>query len=163
MLKRLIWVAIATFFFAAQVFVGSAAALELDESIRTVPANEDGDLIVLNTQETERGKRLFNDICAQCHVGGVTKTNPNVNLALDALANAEPPRDNIAGLVDYMQHPTSYDGELDMSELHPNTERSDLWPEMRNLTEDDLVAIAGHILIQPKVRGIVWGGGKAYN
>jgi photosystem II cytochrome c550 len=34
---------------------------------------------------------------------------------------------------------------------------------MRNLTEDDLEAIAAHILIQPNVRGRQWGGGKVYN
>jgi photosystem II cytochrome c550 len=34
---------------------------------------------------------------------------------------------------------------------------------MRNLTDDDLAAVAGHILIQPALRGILWGGGKVYN
>jgi photosystem II cytochrome c550 len=33
---------------------------------------------------------------------------------------------------------------------------------MRNLTEDDLQAIAGYILIQPRVVGVKWGGGKIY-
>jgi photosystem II cytochrome c550 len=62
-----------------------------------------------------------------------------------------------------MKNPTSYDGEIDIKELHPNTKRSDIYPEMRNLTEEDLEAIAAHILIQPKVRGRQWGGGKVYN
>jgi photosystem II cytochrome c550 len=34
---------------------------------------------------------------------------------------------------------------------------------MRNLTDEDLEAVAGHILIQPEIRGILWGGGKVYN
>jgi photosystem II cytochrome c550 len=33
---------------------------------------------------------------------------------------------------------------------------------MRSLTEDDLFAIAGHILTQPKVVAEKWGGGKIY-
>ncbi|NEP47118.1 MAG: cytochrome c-550, partial [Okeania sp. SIO2H7] len=33
---------------------------------------------------------------------------------------------------------------------------------MRNVTEDDLYAIASYILIQPKILGKQWGGGKIY-
>jgi photosystem II cytochrome c550 len=33
---------------------------------------------------------------------------------------------------------------------------------MRSLSEDDLFAIAGHILLQPKVLSEKWGGGKIY-
>jgi photosystem II cytochrome c550 len=33
---------------------------------------------------------------------------------------------------------------------------------MRTLTEDDLYAIAGHILIQPQIVAEKWGGGKIY-
>jgi photosystem II cytochrome c550 len=33
---------------------------------------------------------------------------------------------------------------------------------MRTLTQDDLVAIAGHILVQPKIVAEKWGGGKIY-
>ena len=32
-----------------------------------------------------------------------------------------------------------------------------------NIKEEDLEAVAGHILIQPEIRGILWGGGKVYN
>jgi photosystem II cytochrome c550 len=31
---------------------------------------------------------------------------------------------------------------------------------MKNLSESDLTAIAGHILMQPKIMGDQWGGGK---
>jgi photosystem II cytochrome c550 len=86
-----------------------------------------------------------------------------VGLGLDDLGGAEPPRDNIVAMVDYLKNPKTYDGEEDISLFHPNTQRSDLYPEMRNLTDEDLKAIAGHILIQPKVRGVMWGGGKVYN
>ncbi|MEC4893407.1 MAG: photosystem II cytochrome c-550 [Oscillatoria sp. PMC 1051.18] len=163
MLKRFIWVAIATLFFALQLPIGSAAAYELSEEVRTVPLNDKGDTVVLSTKQLDRGRRLFNDSCAKCHAAGRTKTNPNITLAADSLAGAEPPRDNLTTLVDYLIHPTSYDGELDLTELHPNKERSDIWTEMRNLTQEDLKEIAGHILIQPKIQGVKWGGGKVYN
>jgi photosystem II cytochrome c550 len=163
MLRKLILITVATVFFACQLLVNPVSALELDQESRTVQYNEQGDQVVISIKEAERGKRLFNDVCAQCHLGGVTKTNPNVGLSLEALERAEPPRDNIAGLIDYMKNPTTYDGEIDIKEIHPNTVRSDIYPEMRNLTEDDLEAIAAHILIQPKVRGRQWGGGKVYN
>ena len=33
---------------------------------------------------------------------------------------------------------------------------------MRSVTDEDLTAIAGHILIQPKIISEKWGGGKIY-
>ena len=33
---------------------------------------------------------------------------------------------------------------------------------MRNLRDDELVDIAGHVLVQPKILGDKWGGGKIY-
>ncbi|MDC0832216.1 cytochrome c-550 [Leptolyngbya valderiana BDU 20041] len=163
MLKRVFGLAVATVFFAFQIFVNSAAALDLDAETRTVPLNAQGDTVTLSLEQATRGQRLFGDICAQCHPQGITKTNPNVKLGLDDLALATPRRDNVEALVDYMEHPTTYDGETDISELHPATSSADIFPEMRNLTEEDLFDIAGHILIQPKLRGVMWGGGKVYN
>lgn len=162
MLKRYIWLAIATVFFAFQSFVGTAAAAELDAATRTVPLNGDGDTLTLSLKQVKEGKRLFQYACAQCHVGGVTKTDPNVGLDPEALALATPPRNSIDALVDYMKDPTSYDGEQSIAEVHPSLKSKDTFPEMRNLTQDDLVAIAGHILLQPKVVGEKWGGGKIY-
>jgi photosystem II cytochrome c550 len=162
MFRRLIGVVVATILLTFQLVVGSATALELDENIRTVPLNDQGDQVVLSLKQVKEGKRLFQYACAQCHAGGVTKTNQNVGLEPEALALATPSRDNIAGLVDYMKNPTTYDGEVEISELHPSIKSADIFTEMRNLTEDDLVAIAGHILLQPKVVGDKWGGGKIY-
>ncbi|MBF2028872.1 MAG: cytochrome c-550 [Oscillatoriales cyanobacterium C42_A2020_001] len=162
MLKRYIWLAVATVFFAFQLLVGNATAAELDAAIRTVPLNNEGDTITLSLKQVKEGKRLFQYACAQCHVGGITKTDPNVGLDPEALSLATPPRNSIASLVDYMKDPTSYDGEQSIAEVHPSLKSKDTFPEMRNLTEDDLVAIAGHILLQPKVVGDKWGGGKIY-
>ncbi|AFY45890.1 photosystem II cytochrome c-550 [Nostoc sp. PCC 7107] len=162
MFRRLIGVVVVTVLLAFQLMVGNATAVELDEAIRTVPLNEQGDTVVLSLKQVKEGKRLFQYACAQCHVGGVTKVNQNVGLEPEALKLATPNRNNIAGLVDYMKNPTTYDGEEEISELHPSLKSADIFTEMRNLTEDDLVAIAGHILLQPKVVGTKWGGGKIY-
>ena len=148
MFKRLILIVIATVFFAWQFNSGSADALKIKESIRTVTLNEQGDTIVLSNEEAQSGARLFGSTCSKCHLQGKTKTNPDVGLGIEALAGAVPPRDNLLGLVDYMKYPTTYDGEDDLSLIHTNTQRSDLFPEMRNLTDQDLRDIAGHILIQ---------------
>lgn len=163
MLKRFIWVVVVAFLFLFQVNVSSANAIELDEASRTVAANDQGQTVVLSQKEAVAGQRLFNNTCSYCHNSGRTKTNPNVTLSSEDLSGAYPARDNIAGIVDFLKHPTSYDGETDISLLHPNTTRSDLHPQMRNLTDDDLEAIAGYILIQPNIRGVAWGGGKVVN
>ena len=162
MITRLIGIFIACAFLSFQLFVGNASAKELDEGTRTVNLNDQGDTYVLKIEEVELGKRLFNDTCAQCHAGGVTKTNQNVGLDPETLAFATPPRDNIEGLVDYMKNPTTYDGEVEISELHPSLKSADIFKEMRNLTDEELEAIAGHILLQPKIVGKKWGGGKIY-
>lgn len=161
MLKRYLSLAITTVFCTFVLLVGRAMAVELNPDVRTIPLNGQGEQVTLSLKQVAEGKRLFNYACAQCHAGGVTKTDFNIGLSPDDLAGATPPRDNIAALVDYMHHPTTYDGETPISELHPSTESSDIYTVMRNLTEDDLYAIAGHILLQPKILGEQWGGGKA--
>ena len=162
MFKRLIGVVVATILLTLQMVVGTATALELDETIRTVPLNDKGDTVVLSLKQVKEGKRLFNYACAQCHAGGVTKTNQNVGLDPEALAGALPKRNNIEGLVDYMKNPTTYDGATEISEIHPSLKSANIFRVMRNLTEEDLKAIAGHILLEPKVVGTKWGGGKIY-
>jgi len=44
--------------------------------------------------------------------------------------------------------------------LHPSTKSADIYAAMRNLTDDDLTAIAGHIL-QPKIVGDKWEAAKS--
>lgn len=162
-LKRSIWVVVAVVFFVFQFNMATAAAFEVDKDVRTVKLNEQGDQVTLSLKQVKQGERLFVSTCSVCHKGGATKTNPNVGLGLPALEGAEPSRDNVVAIVDYLKNPTTYDGEKQILEFHPNTSRADLYPEMRNLTDGDLQALAGHILIQPKIRGVMWGGGKVYN
>ena len=139
-----------------------AQANELDENTRTVPLDSSGTTVILTPEQVKRGKRLFNASCGNCHVGGITKTNPNLGLEPDALSLATPPRDNIDGLVDYMKNPTTYDGLESIAELHPSVKSADIFPKMRSLSDEDLFAIGGHILLQPKLSSEKWGGGKIY-
>ncbi|QNP29673.1 photosystem II cytochrome c-550 [Cylindrospermopsis curvispora] len=162
MFIRLISVVLATVLLSFHLFMGSATAVELDEATRTVKLNEAGDTIVISPKQLQEGKKLFQDTCAQCHAGGVTKTNQNVGLEPEALAGAVPARDNIEGLVAFLKEPKTYDGEQDISEIHPGIKSADIFTEMKNLTEDDLKGISAYILIQPKVVGARWGGGKIY-
>jgi len=140
----------------------AAQAVELDEEIRTVPLDSKGSTTVLSNEQVKRGKRLFNSTCGSCHVGGVTKTNPNVGLEPESLSLATPNRNNIKSLIDYMKSPTSYDGLESIAELHPSIQSADIFPKMRTLTDEDLFAISGHILLQPKIVSEKWGGGKIY-
>ncbi len=142
--------------------IGSANALELDEDTRTVSLDAKGNSVVLTPEQVKRGKRLFNNACGTCHVGGLTKTNPNVGLDTESLSLATPPRDSITSLVAYFKDPMTYDGLDSISEIHPSIKSADIFPKMRSLTDEDLFAIAGHILLQPKVVNEKWGGGKIY-
>lgn len=157
MIKRFLWVAIATVFFMFQFNINSAAALELDENTRTIALNEGGETVTLTDKQVTNGNRLFILECTQCHLQGKTKTNNNVSLGLSDLAGAEPRRDNLLALVDYLKNPTSYDGEEDYSEIHPNVSRPDIFPELRNFTEDDVFDVAAYMLIAPKLDER-WGG-----
>jgi photosystem II cytochrome c550 len=139
----------------------SVSAIELDDATRTIPLNEK-ERITLTSEQVKRGKRLFNNTCSVCHTGGITKTNPNVGLDTESLSLATPARNTIESLVDYMKNPTTFDGLESIAEIHPSIKSGDIFPKMRSLTEDDLIAIAGHILVQPKIIAEKWGGGKIY-
>jgi len=143
-------------------FSSTAFAIDLDEATRTIPYNNNGDSVILTPEQVKRGKRLFNASCGSCHTGGITKTNPNVGLDIDALRIATPRRDSVLALVDYMKNPTTYDGLESIAETHPSIASADIFPKMRSLSDEDLFAIAGHILIEPQIISEKWGGGKIY-
>ena len=155
-------------FFSVLIFgifsmsVMTASAIDLDEATRTVVKDGSGKTIVLTPEQVKRGKRLFNATCGACHVGGITKTNPNIGLDPEALSLATPRRDSIDSLVDYLKNPTTYDGLESIAEVHPSIKSADIYPRMRSVTDEDLVAMAGHILLQPKILTEKWGGGKTY-
>lgn len=161
MLKKFFWLAVAAVFMLFTA-IQSVEAAELDAATRTVPLNAAGDTTTLSLKQVAEGKRLFQYACAQCHVGGITKTDPNVGLDPESLSLATPSRNNIEAIVAFIQDPKSYDGADSISEQHPSFKSKDIFPEMRNLTEEDISMIAGHILLQPKIVGDKWGGGKIY-
>ena len=161
MLKRFGFIITAAL--CATLFSSSSVnALDLDENTRSIPLDQSGTTVVLTPEQVKRGKRLFNASCGSCHTGGITKTNPNVGLDAEALSLATPTRNNATALVDYLKNPTTFDGLESIAEVHPSIASADIFPKMRSLTEEDLYAIAGHILLQPKVVSEKWGGGKIY-
>jgi photosystem II cytochrome c550 len=162
-MKNLIKVISRTLFAVLAVLSLSSSswASELDEAVRTIQLNPTK-TVTLSLEQVKRGKRLFNNSCSVCHTGGITKTNPNVGLDSEALSLAIPIRNNVEGLIDYMKNPTTFDGTESIAEIHPSIKSADIFPKMRSLTEDDLYAIAGHILLQPKIVAEKWGGGKIY-
>nr|YP_010472198.1 photosystem II cytochrome c550 [Navicula tsukamotoi]UVG41663.1 photosystem II cytochrome c550 [Navicula tsukamotoi]UVG41808.1 photosystem II cytochrome c550 [Navicula tsukamotoi] len=162
MLKKYSQLFSVLFFGIFSMSVMTASAIDLDEATRTVAKDGSGKTIVLTPEQVKRGKRLFNATCGACHVGGITKTNPNVGLDPEALSLAIPRRDNVDSLVDYLKNPTSYDGLDSIAEVHPSIASADIYPRMRSVTDEDLTAMAGHILLQPKILTEKWGGGKTY-
>ena len=162
MLKKYLQLFSLLFFSIFSISVMSASAIDLDEATRTVVKDSSSNTIVLTPEQVKRGKRLFNATCGACHVGGISKTNPNVGLDPEALSLATPRRDNIDALVDFLKNPTTYDGLESIAEVHPSIKSADIYPRMRSLTDEDLTAISGHILLQPKVLTEKWGGGKTY-
>jgi photosystem II cytochrome c550 len=150
-----------SFGFISSLSFSNLWAIELDDAVRTIPLNSTK-TVTLTPEQVKRGKRLFISTCSICHTGGITKTNPNVGLDSEALSLATPVRNTVEGLIDYLKNPTTFDGLESIAEIHPSIQSADIFPKMRTLTEDDLFAIAGHILIQPKIVAEKWGGGKIY-
>ena len=162
MLKKYLKLCSLILFCIFSVFITTASAIDLDEATRTITVDSSGSTTVLSPEQVKRGKRLFNATCGACHLGGITKTNPNVGLDPEALSYATPRRDNVNALVDYMKNPTTYDGLDSIAEVHPSIKSADIYPRMRSLTDDDLYSIAGHIMLSPKILSEKWGGGKIY-
>ncbi len=69
-----------------------------------------GEVRLFSPEELTAGKRLFEENCKNCHVGGATLPNPMVSLSLENLRGAVPPRDNVSSLVAYQRTPMAYDG-----------------------------------------------------
>lgn len=135
--------------------------LSVSASSVVIPFDQNNN-VVIQEDELKKGKRLFNNSCAICHVGGVTKTNPNVGLDLKTLTNATPSRNTVISLIDFMENPTTYDGLESIAETHPSIKSADIFPKMRSLTDGDLYSIASYILSQPIVNPEKWGGGKSH-
>lgn len=81
--------------------VTEPVALELDAQ---------GHTRLFSAENFSAGKRLFEQNCLNCHVGGATLPDPTISLSLTALKGATPPRDDINSLVAYLREPMTYDG-----------------------------------------------------
>lgn len=75
-----------------------------------LPLNDRGDTKAFSAIDLSNGKRLFEDSCKSCHVGGSTLPNPLLPLSLEALHGATPPRDTVSSLVGFLRQPMTYDG-----------------------------------------------------
>jgi len=146
---------------AAVVLVTSGPARADIEDV-AIPVDGKGKTVNLTKEEIIRGKRLFIAACSYCHVGGGTRTNQNVGLGWEELSGAQPQRNNIEGMVDYLNSPTTYDGLKDISEVHPSIRAADIWPKMRTMKQKDLYDVSAYILYQNFVIPEKWGGGKQY-
>ncbi len=63
-----------------------------------------------SSTDLSSGKKLFEQHCLNCHVGGATLPDPTISLSLKALQGALPPRDNIGSIVAFLREPMTYDG-----------------------------------------------------
>mmetsp|Transcript_18512 Transcript_18512/g.32419 ORF Transcript_18512/g.32419 Transcript_18512/m.32419 type:complete len:218 (+) Transcript_18512:83-736(+) len=159
-------------FFALPRFL-AGAALSAVLLLTSAPARADIEDVViavddkgkttnLTKEGVVRGKRLFLAACSSCHVGGGTRTNQNVGLSTEELSGAQPARNTIESLVDYLNSPTTYDGLKDISEIHPSVKAADVWPKMRSMNQQDLYDMSAYILYMNQTIPEKWGGGKQY-
>ena len=83
--------------------------LRVSEPI-SLSANSQGEAQAFSPEQITQGKKLFEQHCANCHVGGSTLPDPLVSLSLGDLQAATPPRDNIQSLVTFLRQPMTHDG-----------------------------------------------------
>ncbi len=95
--------------FAAGVDPYVARFLDVSDPVE-LPLDETGATQAFTGRDISRGKRLYDENCKTCHVGGTTLPNPLVSLSLEDLSGAMPPRDTINSLVAFMREPMTYDG-----------------------------------------------------
>eukprot|EP00933_Yihiella_yeosuensis_P020690 TRINITY_DN1652_c0_g1_i1.p1 TRINITY_DN1652_c0_g1~~TRINITY_DN1652_c0_g1_i1.p1 ORF type:complete len:222 (-),score=49.86 TRINITY_DN1652_c0_g1_i1:98-763(-) len=146
----------------ALLTVSSALPAKADIEDVSISVDGKGKTTQLTKEGLVRGKRLFVAACASCHVGGGTRTNQNVGLGIEELNGANPPRNTLEGIVDYLNSPTTYDGLKDISDIHPSIRQADLWPKMRSMKQQDLSDISAYILYMTQTIPEKWGGGKQY-
>ncbi len=83
--------------------------LKVSEPV-AVELDGEGHTRLFSAEDFSAGKRLFEQNCLNCHVGGATLPDPTISLSLTALKGATPPRNDINSLVAYLREPMTYDG-----------------------------------------------------
>mmetsp|Transcript_40474 Transcript_40474/g.104716 ORF Transcript_40474/g.104716 Transcript_40474/m.104716 type:complete len:223 (-) Transcript_40474:88-756(-) len=146
----------------AVLLVSSAGPARADLEDTLIPVDGKGKTATLTKEQLVRAKRLFNNACAICHVGGGNRTNQNVGLGMEELQGGLPTRATVEGIVNFLNAPVTYDGLKDVSETHPSIKSADLFPKMRSMKQQDLVDISMYILYQNFTIPEKWGGGKQY-
>lgn len=105
--------------FSSVFMVSSPAHAAVDNYVKrylqavepvSLDVDDQGQTALFTAEDLSAGKELFETHCLNCHVGGATLPDPTVSLALDTLAGATPPRNNINGLVAFLREPMTYDG-----------------------------------------------------
>ncbi len=129
-----------------------ARYLDAKEPI-ALPRNVDGETQLFSGEDLSVGKRLFEDSCKNCHVGGVTLPDPTVPLSLEALKGAMPPRDNIENLVAFLRQPMTYDGS---EETFWCRQVEESW--MSDTQVEDLSAF----ILRAAEKGPAWGSSNFY-
>ena len=104
--------------------VSEPVALDLDAQ---------GQTRLFSVENFSAGKRLFEENCLNCHVGGATLPDPTISLSLTALKGATPPRDDINSLVAYLREPMTYDGSEETFWCRQVPESWMQQPEIENL------------------------------
>ncbi|WP_068818019.1 photosystem II cytochrome PsbV2 [Phormidesmis priestleyi] len=120
---------------AADTYV--ARYLQVTDPI-SLELDKQGNTRSFNLQELTAGKKLFEQNCLSCHVGGATLPDPSVPLSLKALQGATPSRDTIKGLVAYLRQPMTYDGS---EETFSCRKVSENW-----LSQSEVETVAGFVL-----------------
>lgn len=113
-----VWQLSCLMLFAWVMLTPPAMAAVDDYVIRYLKASEpveikidaQGNTSAFTPEALTNGKQLFENNCKNCHVGGATLPIPQVSLALQTLKGANPPRDNVAALIDFQRQPMVYDG-----------------------------------------------------
>jgi len=83
--------------------------LKVSEPV-AVELDAEGHTRLFSAEDFSAGKRLFEQNCLNCHVGGATLPDPTISLSLTALQGATPPRTSVNSLVAYLREPMTYDG-----------------------------------------------------
>ena len=136
-LLTIVWLGIALVSpaYAADAYV--ARYLQVTEPV-SLERDDQGRTRSFSLQELTAGKKLFEQNCLSCHVGGATLPDPSVPLSLEALQRATPPRDTIDRLVAYLRHPMTYDGS---EETFSCREISENW-----LSQAEVESLSGFVL-----------------
>ena len=102
--KNILRVSFILFTFFFMLIPKPILGLPLDTKARTIPYTRNPlTYITLSIGQLKRGKYLFNNACATCHVAGGTKPDPNVGLDIATLRKSVPRRNYVTYIVSFLR------------------------------------------------------------